>query len=475
MNQPRPLNFHVQTLNLTINGTPPESIAMPDTLRVIGSDGASTPAPAPVGELAGLADHIVAQLFERLHEPPTEPTGSPATLPMPSVDARINTPGVTETPPATEHTSPPLPELFDQFQARTNDQKTASSWSSYRTLIRKWRQHFDGDGPPANQLTPPQIQNFFESVPEWKTRRTWLKYAEAFWQIINGACPVSLDNRNGAPVDSATLQTAELPAWFVPPARWFRDRIATTPAAPDRPGGHTPSNLPPITIDEFGALLDATESAEFMAPLWWQTFFSLLWFNAPRRNDAINYQYETGQLHVALKRRRLEFIESKKGNRGAPYLPPWLYDLLTALQIQQISEDRPGEHKHEPGAFVFIAEKGTRHKYGYHPEPRHILPRGDAANEGRKLKPEFCRLFKTAGVELRHPHDWRNTAVSNWINHASEFRFAAIGHAPPQGDTQLRNYARFGDPYREACESYPYPDRWTAQAATSTLILPPGL
>jgi hypothetical protein len=459
----------------------------------IGADDARPAQPTA----AELAEHIAAKLIVAFagHLPPpaasvplvpapTAPAETPAET-EPPPDTRTSTPGV-QPPPAAEipaatlaTPAPPLPTLFDDFYARTKDQKTASSWSSFRTFFRKWRRHFGNDGPPANQLTPETIQAFFESVPEWRDLRTWKKNADCLWQTLHAACHVALDNRNGLPADSAPLRKDTLPAWFTPTARWFIDRADKTPDAPQRKGGHTPTDLPAITVEEFAAVLDATESAEYMAPLWWRAWLSLFWFNAPRIQDSLRYRYDAGRLHIDTKRHRLHFVETKKTNDGAPYLPPWLRDLFVELRAAQIAEDiMPNQNKDQPGALVFLAEPGTRHNYKSGPKPLNILPRGDAANEGRRLKPEFRRLFAIAGVELRDPHDFRNTAVSNWFEHAPEYRFEAMGHAPPTNDTQKRNYQRHGEPYRIACETYPYPLKWYAPPAAappSRLILPPGM
>ena len=440
MLQRSPLNLHVETLNLTINGTPPEASAMRDTFRVIGSDRAQEPPPDTVGELAGLAERIVSELLARI----------PQTLPIPSLDTRSLTPGVWQTPTAAAPIdTPTLPELFDLFQARTDDDKTPQSWSSFRTLIRYWRNHHGDDGPPSHEITTDTLSTFFRNVAAWQTRRSWEKYRDCVCQILNSACPATIDNPGGMPAAASILQRDTLPVWRIPKPRWFRDRNQTNPDNPQRIGGHKKRNIPLLSVDEFGALLTACDYSEYMRPIWWKTWLSLLWFNGPRFHDSLAYRYDCGPLHIDTEHRILDFTESKCGGATAVPIPSFLADLFAELRT---SQGNPPAN-----STALTAQPGSRHYYSADTPPEYSLPRGDLTNQTRRLKPEWCRLFALAGVPLRHPHEMREVAVSNWFKHAPKYRFAAIGHKPPKSDTQLRNYNILDDDFRAAADAYPYP------------------
>lgn len=355
-------------------------------------------------------------------------------------DARTTSPGVNQI--AT------LRQVYDDLYNRAKNDKAESSWSGYRTLLRYWERSHGCSGPCVTAINEDVLQTFFESVPEWHSERSWQRNRDLLFALLKSCCVESPDNVFGRKKDQAILSRDDLPLWRLPKARWFRDRPKTDVKGKQKRGGHRKRKIPLLKVEEFGRVLKACDDVEFMDPLWWKTWLSLLWYNGPRFEDSLKYQWDEGQLHFDLQNRLLDFTETKcGGNSGIP-MPSWLADLLTELRESQ-AEGASGD-------FVFALGPGE--KWSRHQTPDFRLTRGDLSNRHRRLDPEYVAIWKRAGVPVRHPHELRSVAITYWSQHAPEYRFAATGHAPPKGDTQLRSYVILDDKFYQAAETFPYPD-----------------
>ena len=354
-------------------------------------------------------------------------------------EARTNNPGLKTGEPLS------LKAVFQSCYERNRNDCTESSWSGYRTLLQKWTRFWCGRGPDLRFLTAEHIQEFFEGVEEWRTERSWVKNADLLFALLKSACPLTVENKPGMKED-ALLSVDSLPVWNPPRDRWFRDRAKAAVEPDDSRGGHKRSNLPLLTVAEFGKLLTACKSATFLDPLWWECWFCQLWFHGPRWADFWRYTWNThdaeAALRIDLKSATIHVTETKAGGNGTCPMPSWLLGRLSLLKHHQKASD---------GDLVYVA--GRRQ-----PETPWRLPAGDAANRERRWAPQFDAIWNAAGIMKRNPHQLRGVAISYWVKHAPIYRFAAIGHAPPKGDTQLRNYATFDEDFQKAAESFPFPE-----------------
>lgn len=351
-------------------------------------------------------------------------------------EARTNNPDLRSAEPVS------LKQVFESAYERNRNDCTDSSWSGYRTLLAKWTRFWCGRGPDLRKLTAEHIQDFFEGVDEWRTERSWIKNSDLLFALLKSACPLSVDNKRGMKTN-ALLTVEGLPVWSPPRDRWFRDRAKSqTEETDDGRGGHKRCNLPLLTVAEFGKLLTACKSATFLDPLWWECWFCQLWFHGPRWADFWRYTWGTHDskqtLRIDLKSATIHVTETKAGGNGTCPLPSWLLGRLSLLKSKQNAAD---------GDLVYVGSGSP-----------FVMTPGDAQNRERRWRPQFLAIWEAAGVPVRNPHQMRGVAISHWIKHAPIYRFAAIGHSPPKGDTQLRNYATFDADFQAAAESFPFPD-----------------
>lgn len=351
-------------------------------------------------------------------------------------EARTNNPDLRSAEPVT------LKQVFESSFERNRNNCTDSSWSGYRTLLKKWTRFWCGRGPDLRKLTAEHLQDFFEGVEEWKTERSWIKNADMLFALLKSACPLTIENDRGMKAD-ALLTIEQLPVWSPPRDRWFRDRAKTRIDDNDESrGGHRQCKLPLLTVTEFGKLLTACKSATFLDPLWWECWFCQLWFHGPRWADFWRYTWGTHDseqtLRIDLKSSTIHVVETKAGGNGTCPMPSWLLGRLSLLKSKQNAAD---------GDLVYIG-KGSPF----------VMSPGDAQNRERHFGPQFAAIWEAAGIPVRFPHQMRGVAISYWIKHAPIYRFAAIGHSPPKGDTQLRNYATFDVDFQNAAESFPFPE-----------------
>lgn len=350
------------------------------------------------------AEQFAELLATKLRPAVTPVTPGPAVL--------VSRPGVSPTT---------LGEVLTSFHQRTRADRTESSWSGYRTLLKYWtRHHRGGDGPPVNQVTAHTLQEFFEATPEWGSRRSWVKNRDLLYALLKSACPQTVTNPDGLPADQAALQIDALPIWSPPKDRWFRDR---SPSTQKKSGGHRPSQLPLLTVEEFQLVIDAAPS------LWWRTFLLFLWLYGQRLRDQLSFVYSVDQsrkLRIDLDNRVIAFTETKGGGRGLVPLHFRLAELLTELRASETHGTDSVWH----------------------------LP--DKANLNRRFYPEFKAIWTAAGVPLRMPHQMRGVAVSNCFAHAPQYRHALTGHST-SGDVQLRHYIQCDERFREAVDTLPCP------------------
>ena len=387
---------------------------------------------------------IVDEVLRHLRGEPSPASGSPQVGPKligagESLDTRTTSPGVNQI-----HT---LRQVFDHLYNRAKTRKTESSWSGYRTLLRYWERFQAGAGPCVTAIDRDSLQRFFEAVPEWHSRRSWERNRDLLFALLKSSCAESSDNQFGRDRSAAVLSRDDLPVWRLPEDQFFRNRPKATGKGGQKRGGHRKRNIPLLTVDEFGGVLEACNGAEFMQPLFWKTWLSLLWYNGHRFEDSLAYCWDTGQLHVNLTHRLLDFTESKCGGVSAVPMPSWLVNHLMNL--------RDASGTPASGQPVFALPKGQRLSRTQTSDFR--LPRGDLTNRARRFDKEYVAIWERAGVPIRHPHEMRAVAISHWLKHAEKYRFAATGHKPPGGDVQLRSYVILDQEFYDAAESFPYP------------------
>lgn len=347
-----------------------------------------------------------------------------------------------------ESTDCTLRAAFEAFHARS-DQHGDRNWADHRTLIRRWESVWDGPGPSIDRLTAADVRSFFERVPGWHQQRTWEKYRGHLYQILRASCPASYDNMDGwiESEGAAPLTMNRLPAFRLPSDRWFNKRKRTQP---QRAGGRTNRQMPVITTEECGRLLDAMGDAQWMRPELWRCWFSHVWINGPRPTHSLTYTWDTGSSCFDFDLKVLHFQEDKKLNQSHMWMPSWLESAALALRTKQ-----GGERSGEP---CYTFDAGAKRFNG---TPDFIIPRGDVSNTNRRFRKEYRRFFEVAEVAFRDLHDLHQNAVNLWIDHAPMYRFAAIGHQTPKTDVQLRNYhVPLNDTYRKAVETFPFPDSY---------------
>lgn len=337
-----------------------------------------------------------------------------------------------------------LKEVLESCVERNRNACTEASWSGYRTLVAKWTRFWCGRGPDLRFLTAEHIQEFFEGVEEWKSERSWRKNADLLFALLKSACPLTVQNTRGMKED-AWLSIERLPVWSPPRDRWFRDRAKEYSDKESR-GGHRRCSLPLLTVQEFSQILDACKGAEFLDPLWWEVWFCQLWYHGPRWQDFWRYQWGNhdlqADLRVDLHSATIHVTETKAGGNGTCPMPSWLRSRFAKLRSAQQAAD---------GERVYLNAVDQ-------PESEYRLNPGDAQNRERRWRAQYLQIWESAGVPVRNPHQMRGVAISYWIKHAPIYRFAAIGHAPPKGDTQLRNYATFDADFQRAAEAFPFPE-----------------
>lgn len=348
------------------------------------------------------------------------------------IDTRMNGPGVKTDPPVY------LSQLLAAYYERAADAKCESSWSGYRTLVRKWEAFHDGDGPPVQQLTADRLQAFFEGVSEWRSERSWVRNRDLLFKLFKTACRQTIDNVDGLTV-SPILSVDALPVWSIPRGRWFRDRADKTSQSTEKRGGHKKRKLELLKLDEFGAVLAACDHVSWMSPPWWKAWLSLIWFCGLRFEDSFRLQWASGPLHVNLSRRVLDMTETKCGGDIAVPLPSWLLQLLESLHDES-----------RIGLPVFTAASRKT-------ATAMLASRSDISNRERFFGPQYREIWTRAGVELRQPHEVRGVCISRWLKHDARYRFAVTGHKPPKADVQLNHYVTLDDEFRQSCESFPFP------------------
>ena len=360
-------------------------------------------------------------------------------------DTRTNDPGVRATEPTY------LPAVLESCFTRFSSHRGQGSWSGYRTLVKYWQRHFGGNGPDLRTLTSDHIQAFFEAVPEWQSERSWRKNSDLLYKLLKTACPLTITNKEGLRKD-APLTIDSLPVWDMPRERWFRDRASggCQPAGTKRSNcGHRRRNLPLLTIAELGGILTACKSVAFMDPIWWETVISHIFFKGDRWEDLWRYRWNdaTALQSIDLKRAAFHFTETKKGGTSDVPIPSWLLGRLSILKLNQPTGTE----------YVYVAPQATGSRFAV--ESDFAIARSDTKNRERRFKPEYEGIFARAGVEIRKPHELRGVAISYWFKHAPKYRFAATGHSPPAGDVQLKNYITLDEDFRQAVETFPFPDQ----------------
>lgn len=380
---------------------------------------------------ADINDDLADRIAEKLAAKITVNSGS---------DVRMNSPGVRPAEPV--YLQRVLELCFERHSADCTD----SSWSGYRTLVKKWNAYWSGRGPDLRNLTRDHLQAFFEGVEEWHSERSWNKNRDLLYKLLKSACPLSIENDKGME-RGALLQKESLPVWEVPRDRWFVDREATAETESEHNGGHRPCQLPLLTSAELGKILTACKSATFLDPLWWECWFCQVWFHGPRWQDFWRFNWNghesKSRLRIDLKSATIHVKETKAGGNGTCPMPSWLFGRLALLKSKQNAVN---------GDLVYVAKAGSA-------ETLFAISPGDAQNRERRFRPQYMAIWEAAGVPVRHPHQMRGVAISNWISHAPTYRFAAIGHSPPKSDVQLRNYATFDQKFIDAAETFPFPDQ----------------
>lgn len=329
-------------------------------------------------QLAEFAASIVQQMQLQSAQPANASAVTHVESPKSSSDAlRLSEPGVILT----------LRDCFNSDLARNSARREPTTWSDYLSTVESLEAAWGGREPDVRTLTPASLQAAFASIPEWKSRSTWIKRRKYLVGMLRSCTRQTTRNPHGVPKSELALLTEDdLPIWELPAEKWFLSR------------GYVESpHLPALTVAEFDQILTACEASN--DPTWWKALLSFWWFCAMRRDDTLlrlSWYSPQSRSGVDLSRQWLTYRAAKPPHETFDIpIPDWLCVGLRALV---------GRHESK----VFWRPTG-------------------ASKLSRWLYPTLKEICSRAKIEYRDPTSFRQSCSTHWDDHDPQLanRFTA--------------------------------------------------
>jgi integrase len=318
-----------------------------------------------------------------------------------------------------------LRKVLDRLKKDWPNSRKPLTWGQYETLLRYWEKHF-GPGPCVSQVTPADLQGFFEGVEEWGTRRSWEKNLVMLMALLKSCCRASHTNKDGLPREIvAPLTIDDLPYLSIPSDDWFKRN--RTPRKHQQ-GGHTPKRRSTLTLDRFQLVIDASWNMGLKDPVWWETMFAWIWFSGMRITQArteLRWSIDAESEGIHLDSASIVTTDSKCGGVINVPLPDCLMPGLTDLWLRRKSVGQD---------FVFL-QRGLMSEAPFYAAWsriwEHAIP---CASDDER--------------ELYHfnPHELRSVSTTNWDLRPSpddKAGWLVTGHSP--GDVRTGAYFVPGD------------------------------
>ncbi len=225
-----------------------------------------------------------------------------------------------------------LRRVLARLEAAWPHSRQQSTWLGFHTLVRYWERYWGIPGPCVSQITPADLQAFFESVDEWGTVRSWSKNLTMLMALFKSVCRASHTNKDGLPRDlESPLRIDDLPFLLIPGDEWFS---AHRVKGQSQRGGHTPKRRSTLTRDQFQLVVDAVWSSGVNDPVWWETMLGWLWFTGMRiaqSREQLSWCLDGQSEGIDLQSRTLVTKDSKCGGLIEIPLPECLIPGLGAL------------------------------------------------------------------------------------------------------------------------------------------------
>jgi integrase len=376
-------------------------------------------------QLAEFAASIVQQM-QLQSAPPTQQANASVLTHVESPksssdDPRLSQPGVILT----------LRDCFNSDLARNSARREPETWADYLSTVESLESAWGGAGPDVRTLTPALLQAAFASIPEWKSRSTWIKRRKYLVGMLRSCTRQTTRNPHGIPKsEPALLSEDDLPIWELPAEKWFLSR------------GHVESpHLPALTVAEFDKILTACETSS--DPTWWKTLLSFWWFCAMRRDDTLlklHWYSPALRTGVDLSRQWLTYRAAKPPHETFDIpLPDWLCVGLRALV---------GRHESK----VFWRPTG-------------------ASKLSRWLYPTLKEICKRAGIEYRDPTAFRQSCSTHWDDHDPQLANRFTAHK--ESSVLKTHYIHHNESQlRAAADRHPKPSVPLATFEVARAILP---
>jgi integrase len=321
----------------------------------------------------------------------------------------------------------PLRKVLQRLQSAWPHSRKDPTWKQYWALVNHW-ERFWLPGPCVSEVTSAELLEFFESVEEWGTQRSWEKNLVLLKALFKSACRQSHANPEGMPRSvPAPLMLDDLPFISIPGKDWFK---ANRTAGKHRKGGHVPMRRSTLTRDQFQLVIDACWSLPGLKDrVWWETMFAWLWFSGMRITQArtqLQWSHCGSDEGIHLESQTIVTTDAKCGGQIVFPLPNSLMPgLLTLFHRKKRPEERD---------FVF-------RQWGLlSAEPFYAI--------WDQIWEQAFPCSSDAERTMRHfnPHQIRAVSVTNWDLRPSPDNSAGYlitGHRP--ADVRQAAYFKPGD------------------------------